>query len=83
MTPFLSSVAHHSPKRLLTASLLLCPGLAMAAALTPVTEDLAATGLVGLGSDRWCLLYRTQEALQILDGVACDRPQVGLVRRFD
>ncbi len=84
MTPFFSSVSHGSPKRLLMASLLLCPGLAMAAAFTPVSEGLVAGALAGISSgDRWCMLYRTQGSLQILDGNACDSPQIGLVRQFD
>ncbi len=91
MTPFFSSISHASPKRLLLASLLLCPGLAMAAAFSPFAEGLAMGSLVGmegnafgsLRSNRWCMLYRTQGSLQILDGNACDVPQIGLVRQFD
>ena len=83
MTPFFSSISHSSPKRLVLASLVLCPGLAMAAALTPFTEGFALGSLAGVGGDRWCMLYGAQGSLQILDGNACDRPQIGLIRKFD
>lgn len=55
----------------------------MAAAFTPFAEGLAMGSLVGVGGDRWCMLYRAQGSLQILDGSACDVPQIGLVRQFD
>jgi hypothetical protein len=84
MTPFFSCSAHRSPKRLLVACLLLCPGLAIAAAFSPVAESFTLGGLAGgLFGDRWCLLYQTQGSLQILDGHACDQPQVGLIRQFN
>lgn len=83
MTSFSSSVSHTYPKRLILASLLLCPGLAMAAALAPLAEGLALGAVGGMGGDRWCMLYRAQSTLQILDGTACDRPHVGLVRQFN
>ncbi len=83
MTPASSSISHISPQRLVLASLLLCPGLAMAAAFSPFAEGVAMGSLAGVGSDRWCMLYRAQSSLQILDGRACDVPQIGLVRQFD
>jgi hypothetical protein len=84
ITPLFSRSYHCSQKRLLVACLLLCPGLAIAAAFTPVTEELTLGALAsGVMGDRWCLLYRPQASLQILDGNACDRPQAGLLRQFD
>lgn len=83
MTSFSSSISHASPRRLVLASILLCPGLAMAAAVTPFAEGLDSVSLAGIGGDRWCLLHRAQGSLQILEGIACEQPQMGLVRQFD
>ena len=55
----------------------------MAAAFSPFAEGFAVGSFVGLGGDHWCMLYRAQGSLQILDGNACDVPQIGLVRQFD